>query len=285
MAPPAWLPPLNSHQDSCIHVRIREYNVRRFHGVFFNLAVYVDFYSENDQDMELSIPGFARVYGRRVDLNDPGQLKGFLWELILDEDLIPFPLRGCFWSEKQLHGSPTPRLQLPDEVELVGRIFDFLRLVHEKPVNDDKMVVASLEIRKDVRVPAEEFASWLSWRDGQRRIYPEFDSRYSLAITRPRDRSEVYREAESLMARRPAKIVNGELEIVVVNGGKDEDGGGEGSSVSGEEPCSICLEGFSDGGLGTRLPCNHVFHENCILRWLRGNHVCPLCRYQLPVEE
>ncbi|KAK4429771.1 E3 ubiquitin-protein ligase [Sesamum alatum] len=288
MAPIAWLPPLNSHQYSFIDVSIQESGTRPSLGdrrLLMTLHVYVDFYSENDDDLESEFPGFALTHSTPINVENPEALEDSLWDLILDEDLIPFPFHRCFWTEWQLHGSPTRDLPLSNQDDLVGKIFNFLRWVHKKPKNDDLISVVDLEIRKNVIVPVEEFASWISWCDEQKRIDPEFESKYSKAIVGPRDRSEVYREAESLMARRPAKIVNGELEIVVVNGGKDEDGAGGDSSVSAEESCSICLEGFSDGGLGTRLPCNHVFHENCIVRWLRGNHVCPLCRYQLPVDE
>ncbi|KAK4436741.1 E3 ubiquitin-protein ligase [Sesamum alatum] len=279
MAPPSWLPPLNSHQHSMVDVHIHDSYVRPSfgdHRLLMALNVCVEFYSENDEHMELPFPGFFLTYTTTINMKNPQVVEEELWDLILDEDLIPFPLDNCFVSvteRRQLHGSP-PLPQRCNGDELVGRIFDFVHLVHNKPKNDGSMAVVSLEIQKNVMVPAEEFASWFSWYDEQKRIDPEFESEYSEAIAGPRDRSEVYQEVESLMARRPAKIVGGELETVVVNGGKD-----------GASSCSICLEGFSDGGRGTRLPCNHMFHENCIVRWLRGNHVCPLCRYQLPVDD
>ncbi|KAL0336077.1 UNVERIFIED_CONTAM: Retrovirus-related Pol polyprotein from transposon TNT 1-94 [Sesamum radiatum] len=200
-----------------------------------------------------------------INVKNHEALEESLWDLILDEDLIPFPLRNCFWTVGELHGSQLPLLLLPNENALVGKIFDFLHWVRKKPKNDDLTAVVNLEIRKNVAVPVEEFASWISWFDEQKRIDPKFESEYSKAIRRPRDMSEVYQEAESLMARRPAKIVNGELQIVAVSGGKDDDG----ASMMAEESCSICLEEFSDGGRGTRLPCSHMFHENCIVRWLR----------------
>ncbi|XP_021851718.1 uncharacterized protein [Spinacia oleracea] len=73
-----------------------------------------------------------------------------------------------------------------------------------------------------------------------------------------------------------------------------------------ENVCGICLRGLKnmdkdnindekgtdnvnvsdDVGIKTisllKLPCKHVFHEPCVLRWLHKNHVCPFCRFQLP---
>eukprot|EP01083_Nonionella_stella_P074889 203285_1 len=46
--------------------------------------------------------------------------------------------------------------------------------------------------------------------------------------------------------------------------------------------CSICVRKFKLGGDATMLdPCKHIFHDLCILRWLRENNTCPLCRKEL----
>jgi len=47
-----------------------------------------------------------------------------------------------------------------------------------------------------------------------------------------------------------------------------------------DDECPICLEPFSDE---TRyeliyLPCNHLFHKQCISEWLCYQSVCPSCR-------
>ena len=42
------------------------------------------------------------------------------------------------------------------------------------------------------------------------------------------------------------------------------------------EVCTICLELVSTNE--RRLQCNHVFHENCINRWLSRRSDCPVCR-------
>ncbi|XP_059652989.1 E3 ubiquitin ligase BIG BROTHER-related-like [Cornus florida] len=46
--------------------------------------------------------------------------------------------------------------------------------------------------------------------------------------------------------------------------------------------CTICLEKFCDEGSITRMPCSHVYHGDCITRWLKTNHSCPLCRFKMP---
>ncbi|KAF7848845.1 hypothetical protein BT93_L1512 [Corymbia citriodora subsp. variegata] len=49
------------------------------------------------------------------------------------------------------------------------------------------------------------------------------------------------------------------------------------------EPCSICLEEMKVLDVeAARMPCKHVFHYDCIARWLNTSHLCPLCRFSMP---
>ncbi|KAG7401500.1 hypothetical protein PHYBOEH_001045 [Phytophthora boehmeriae] len=52
--------------------------------------------------------------------------------------------------------------------------------------------------------------------------------------------------------------------------------------VSSSECCSICLDEWDDeecvGMNVVKLPCLHVFHEECLLEWLQGTTHCPMCR-------
>ncbi|KAI4333112.1 hypothetical protein L6164_017959 [Bauhinia variegata] len=57
----------------------------------------------------------------------------------------------------------------------------------------------------------------------------------------------------------------------------------ESLEVEGEEQkCAICLEDFIVGLRVTRMPCLHLYHENCIVDWLRKGNSCPLCRFMMP---
>ncbi|CAI9778569.1 unnamed protein product [Fraxinus pennsylvanica] len=53
----------------------------------------------------------------------------------------------------------------------------------------------------------------------------------------------------------------------------------------GVESCTICLSEFYQGSeVVTRMPCSHVFHENCIKKWLKTSHYCPVCRFKMPTS-
>ncbi|EYU24110.1 hypothetical protein MIMGU_mgv1a020245mg, partial [Erythranthe guttata] len=50
--------------------------------------------------------------------------------------------------------------------------------------------------------------------------------------------------------------------------------------------CSICLEDLSPGDNDCEealcMPCSHVYHGNCIKKWLSISHYCPPCRFEMP---
>ncbi|KAL4200566.1 hypothetical protein AMTRI_Chr02g211810 [Amborella trichopoda] len=46
--------------------------------------------------------------------------------------------------------------------------------------------------------------------------------------------------------------------------------------------CSICLEDFEVGVEAREMPCLRKYH---ILSWLKLHSTCPVCMYQMPIEE
>ncbi|QCD89570.1 E3 ubiquitin protein ligase RIE1-like [Vigna unguiculata] len=45
--------------------------------------------------------------------------------------------------------------------------------------------------------------------------------------------------------------------------------------------CCICLYSYEDEAELHALPCNHHFHSSCIVKWLKMNATCPLCKYNI----
>ena len=45
--------------------------------------------------------------------------------------------------------------------------------------------------------------------------------------------------------------------------------------------CSICLENFKNGDDSIILPCIHIFHSECIKKWMKNNGICPICKFKI----
>lgn len=57
-----------------------------------------------------------------------------------------------------------------------------------------------------------------------------------------------------------------------------------GSTSPPSDVCCICLEGYSVGDticVAKKPTCDHLFHKDCVLEWMKTNDECPLCRINL----
>ncbi|XP_058783369.1 uncharacterized protein LOC131658049 [Vicia villosa] len=41
------------------------------------------------------------------------------------------------------------------------------------------------------------------------------------------------------------------------------------------EKCSVCQFEFNARTEVTKMPCNHLYHQECIVEWQETNHMCP----------
>ena len=48
-----------------------------------------------------------------------------------------------------------------------------------------------------------------------------------------------------------------------------------------EDKCAICLVKYKGADIIKEFPCKHIFHKNCIFKWLKKSNVCPLCKYDI----
>ena len=46
-----------------------------------------------------------------------------------------------------------------------------------------------------------------------------------------------------------------------------------------EKSCPICTKDFNNDFVA--LPCSHIFHSECILKWFEKKMNCPICRIKI----
>ncbi|TKY74677.1 E3 ubiquitin-protein ligase [Spatholobus suberectus] len=52
--------------------------------------------------------------------------------------------------------------------------------------------------------------------------------------------------------------------------------------ISGEDAvCCICLAKYENNDELRELPCSHLFHKDCVDKWLKINASCPLCKSEV----
>lgn len=49
--------------------------------------------------------------------------------------------------------------------------------------------------------------------------------------------------------------------------------------------CSVCKDEYEVKQNLLYLPCKHLFHDDCILPWLKERNSCPTCRHELPTDD
>lgn len=65
------------------------------------------------------------------------------------------------------------------------------------------------------------------------------------------------------------------------SGGGSAAGASKSTAADEVEKCAICLGEYEEGEEVKTLPCFHVFHTECVDRWLKVNKICPFCKQSI----
>ena len=52
-----------------------------------------------------------------------------------------------------------------------------------------------------------------------------------------------------------------------------------------ENSCPVCKDEFVINEECLLMPCEHHFHKNCLIPWLKERNSCPVCRFELPTDD
>ena len=55
--------------------------------------------------------------------------------------------------------------------------------------------------------------------------------------------------------------------------------------MGNENTCAVCKDEFECGQDCLSMPCQHYFHKECIIPWLKERNSCPVCRFELPTDD
>lgn len=89
-------------------------------------------------------------------------------------------------------------------------------------------------------------------------------------------KKEIYNPTPKRLAKRLSLYYGDSGNATARNSRFDEKGDEE-----YEEKCAICLDDFEPKEVIIRTPCNHMFHEDCIVPWVKSHGQCPVCRFAI----
>ncbi|XP_059665026.1 uncharacterized protein LOC132311219 [Cornus florida] len=86
-------------------------------------------------------------------------------------------------------------------------------------------------------------------------------------------KTEIYNPMPKSLAKRHSFYYRDRARNSFNDKGKEQDDDGK--------ACAVCLEDLESQQMVMTTPCGHMFHEDCIVPWIKSHGQCPVCRFAL----
>lgn len=129
-----------------------------------------------------------------------------------------------------------------------------------------------------------------------RRTFPESPQRFisqspMLVPTATQDESIMTQEEQKDVLKKlkkeiynptPKRIIQ-RLNLYYRDNGRNDSNDKGKEIVYDEEDkrCAVCLDDFEPKEVVLLTPCSHMFHEDCIVPWVKSHGKCPVCRFAI----
>lgn len=205
-----------------------------------------------------------------------------LWIAALQEGdfgLLLLCLIGTSWTARWI------RYNREQEEELDRRIASYIQNSDGNNTNGGTALVN----RNDLRLLSFQAQLALAIMESQRQMmeggygHPDGNSSQTLGVS---EDAKTKWEAFLYKSEKHRNIMAKGFYGSVSPDDDDEDLKKPSSKLNEEEPhCSICLGEYEDDEKLLKLPCEHVYHDECINSWCSNHTRCPLCNYDLNQEK
>ncbi|KAI5667158.1 hypothetical protein M9H77_17011 [Catharanthus roseus] len=286
--PTMWLPPINSHlkfytlilaKQSYVRVRVNPALVVLRPAFSISISITVKFYPENSTRkrsfMGLSLDHTYQIPCWHITSLSPMNAVRFILDLI-NRTWLCFQLKNIFLRWKHFDEGGNICWEDGDVYGVLEKIWYFLCTMSRKSYNQGRNELPfSLEIMKIIQIPHDQFRDWNSWYRQKKRANPYFEREFKNAIRRPRTPEELL---EPVLYDHIATSESAIQELETLKFGES------GCSSTADTNCLVCLQKLQIGSIACRLPCSHLFHKDCVIKWLQESHMCPLCRFKFPLK-
>ncbi|OMO93897.1 Zinc finger, RING-type [Corchorus capsularis] len=266
-----------------------------------------------DKPLDKSLKRYIQAHNSLHEFKNPADkltAEFISSNMFSNNTIIPFSLTNLHWKNKITDKDSVPDMSVDGVVTLtLGACNEMIGKSRE---SGRKKLLMHINVKKEVIVPHDEYIAMLKAKEAEEKRQEVLQQVETMVRLRGQSwnfsRSEreamdnAIREvglgnsisdALNLLAQRAIRESGRAQQVKWVPAAstaiqglevKKMTAAGAGGGGDDQEQCVFCMKRMVMGSEVISLPCSHVFHRGCIVRWLNTSHTCPICRFKLPTS-